>query len=106
MEKLCNTHVNHTKFAKPKQLKDKTEFSVLHYAGRVSSDLKERFIYGFTSGEYCDPGINNPRNTDSGAYSELRTGRQDTVRNCVVIIMSSLNFVEIVNKMQTCTVHS
>ncbi|XP_016122331.1 myosin-11a isoform X1 [Sinocyclocheilus grahami] len=35
VEKLCNTHVNHTKFAKPKQLKDKTEFSVLHYAGRV-----------------------------------------------------------------------
>ncbi|TRY92871.1 hypothetical protein DNTS_029149 [Danionella cerebrum] len=28
VEKLCNTHVNHTKFAKPKQLKDKTEFSV------------------------------------------------------------------------------
>ncbi|XP_050968582.1 myosin-11a isoform X1 [Labeo rohita] len=35
VEKLCNTHANHTKFAKPKQLKDKTEFSVLHYAGRV-----------------------------------------------------------------------
>ncbi|CAM4621116.1 unnamed protein product [Leuciscus chuanchicus] len=35
VEKLCNTHSNHTKFAKPKQLKDKTEFSVLHYAGRV-----------------------------------------------------------------------
>uniref|UniRef100_A0AAY5EBS8 Myosin, heavy chain 11a, smooth muscle n=1 Tax=Electrophorus electricus TaxID=8005 RepID=A0AAY5EBS8_ELEEL len=35
VEKLCNTHVNHMKFAKPKQLKDKTEFSVCHYAGRV-----------------------------------------------------------------------
>ncbi|XP_076871423.1 myosin-11a isoform X2 [Brachyhypopomus gauderio] len=35
VEKLCNTHANHLKFAKPKQLKDKTEFSVLHYAGRV-----------------------------------------------------------------------
>uniref|UniRef100_A0A8B9LX90 Myosin-11-like n=1 Tax=Astyanax mexicanus TaxID=7994 RepID=A0A8B9LX90_ASTMX len=35
VEKLTNTHVNHIKFAKPKQLKDKTEFSVLHYAGRV-----------------------------------------------------------------------
>lgn len=42
VEKLCNTHVNHTKFAKPKQLKDKTEFSVQHYAGRVSSDLMDR----------------------------------------------------------------
>jgi len=42
VEKLCNTHANHTKFAKPKQLKDKTEFSVLHYAGRVSF---ERYIY-------------------------------------------------------------
>ncbi|XP_067116002.1 myosin-11-like isoform X1 [Osmerus mordax] len=35
VEKLMNTHVNHVKFAKPKQLKDKTEFSVLHYAGKV-----------------------------------------------------------------------
>lgn len=82
MEKLCNTHVNHTKFAKPKQLKDKTEFSVLHYAGRVSSDLKERLIYSFTCEEYRDPDNNNPRNTDSGAYLELRTGLQDTVGNC------------------------
>ncbi|KAF4080339.1 hypothetical protein AMELA_G00169360 [Ameiurus melas] len=35
VEKLINQHINHLKFAKPKQLKDKTEFSVLHYAGRV-----------------------------------------------------------------------
>ncbi|XP_066521768.1 myosin-11a isoform X3 [Hoplias malabaricus] len=35
VEKLNNTHVNHIKYAKPKQLKDKTEFSVLHYAGKV-----------------------------------------------------------------------
>ncbi|XP_058258627.1 myosin-11a isoform X3 [Hemibagrus wyckioides] len=35
VEKLTNQHANHLKFAKPKQLKDKTEFSVLHYAGRV-----------------------------------------------------------------------
>ncbi|XP_030636884.1 myosin-11a isoform X1 [Chanos chanos] len=35
VEKLCNTQGNHIKFAKPKQLKDKTEFSVLHYAGKV-----------------------------------------------------------------------
>ncbi|KAF7710994.1 myosin-11a isoform X1 [Silurus meridionalis] len=35
VEKLTNQHINHLKFAKPKQLKDKTEFSVLHYAGRV-----------------------------------------------------------------------
>lgn len=31
-----NTQGNHVKFAKPKQLKDKTEFSILHYAGKVS----------------------------------------------------------------------
>lgn len=31
-----NTQGNHVKFAKPKQLKDKTEFSLFHYAGRVS----------------------------------------------------------------------
>uniref|UniRef100_A0A8D3EBQ9 Myosin heavy chain 11 n=1 Tax=Scophthalmus maximus TaxID=52904 RepID=A0A8D3EBQ9_SCOMX len=35
VEKLMNTQGNHMKFAKPKQLKDKTEFSVFHYAGRV-----------------------------------------------------------------------
>ncbi|XP_061088261.1 myosin-11a isoform X1 [Conger conger] len=35
VEKLVNTQNNHSKFAKPKQLKDKTEFSVFHYAGRV-----------------------------------------------------------------------
>lgn len=36
VEKLVNTQANHMKFAKPKQLKDKTEFSILHYAGKVS----------------------------------------------------------------------
>uniref|UniRef100_A0A3Q4HSR0 Myosin, heavy chain 11a, smooth muscle n=1 Tax=Neolamprologus brichardi TaxID=32507 RepID=A0A3Q4HSR0_NEOBR len=35
VEKLLNTQGNHMKFAKPKQLKDKTEFSILHYAGKV-----------------------------------------------------------------------
>nr|XP_020451645.1 myosin-11 isoform X2 [Monopterus albus] len=35
VEKLLNTQGNHVKFAKPKQLKDKTEFSILHYAGKV-----------------------------------------------------------------------
>ncbi|XP_074484993.1 myosin-11a isoform X2 [Sebastes fasciatus] len=35
VEKLMNTQGNHVKFAKPKQLKDKTEFSLLHYAGKV-----------------------------------------------------------------------
>ncbi|KAK9539701.1 hypothetical protein VZT92_002203 [Zoarces viviparus] len=35
VEKLMNTQGNHVKFAKPKQLKDKTEFSLFHYAGRV-----------------------------------------------------------------------
>lgn len=36
VEKLINTQGNHIKFAKSKQLKDKTEFSLLHYAGKVS----------------------------------------------------------------------
>ncbi|CAB1350324.1 unnamed protein product, partial [Coregonus sp. 'balchen'] len=35
VEKLMNTHTSHCKFSKPKSLKDKTTFSVLHYAGRV-----------------------------------------------------------------------
>uniref|UniRef100_A0A8C6TDE1 Myosin, heavy chain 11a, smooth muscle n=1 Tax=Neogobius melanostomus TaxID=47308 RepID=A0A8C6TDE1_9GOBI len=35
VEKLTKTQENHVKFSKPKQLKDKTEFSLFHYAGRV-----------------------------------------------------------------------
>uniref|UniRef100_A0A674B8E4 Myosin-11-like n=1 Tax=Salmo trutta TaxID=8032 RepID=A0A674B8E4_SALTR len=35
VEKLMNTHTTHCKFSKPKSLKDKTAFSVLHYAGKV-----------------------------------------------------------------------
>ncbi|XP_046906489.1 myosin-11-like isoform X1 [Hypomesus transpacificus] len=35
VEKLMNTHSTHCKFSKPKSLKDKTMFSVLHYAGKV-----------------------------------------------------------------------
>ncbi|MEQ2206208.1 hypothetical protein XENOCAPTIV_025661, partial [Xenoophorus captivus] len=35
VEKLMNTQGSHMKFAKPKQLKDKTEFSILHYAGKA-----------------------------------------------------------------------
>ncbi|KAL1005872.1 hypothetical protein UPYG_G00065020 [Umbra pygmaea] len=35
VEKLMNTQGTHMKFSKPKQLKSKTEFSVLHYAGKV-----------------------------------------------------------------------
>lgn len=43
VEKLMNTQGNHVKFAKPKQLKDKTEFSIFHYAGRVSYRVGVRF---------------------------------------------------------------
>ncbi|XP_026506420.1 myosin-11 [Terrapene carolina triunguis] len=35
VEKLCQEQGSHSKFQKPKQLKDKTEFSIIHYAGRV-----------------------------------------------------------------------
>ncbi|XP_005307622.2 myosin-11 isoform X2 [Chrysemys picta bellii] len=35
VEKLCQEQGSHAKFQKPKQLKDKTEFSIIHYAGRV-----------------------------------------------------------------------
>lgn len=44
VEKLVNTQGNHIKFAKTKQLKDKTEFSVYHYAGRVSCRVEIRFF--------------------------------------------------------------
>ncbi|PNJ27006.1 hypothetical protein CR201_G0038673, partial [Pongo abelii] len=35
VEKLCTEQGSHPKFQKPKQLKDKTEFSIIHYAGKV-----------------------------------------------------------------------
>uniref|UniRef100_A0AAY4BU73 Uncharacterized protein n=1 Tax=Denticeps clupeoides TaxID=299321 RepID=A0AAY4BU73_9TELE len=35
VDKLLNTHSSHCKFTKPKQHKEKTMFSVLHYAGKV-----------------------------------------------------------------------
>ncbi|KAF4015616.1 hypothetical protein G4228_007002 [Cervus hanglu yarkandensis] len=35
VEKLCSEQGSHPKFQKPKQLKDKTEFSIIHYAGKV-----------------------------------------------------------------------
>uniref|UniRef100_A0AAR2LJ29 Myosin, heavy chain 11b, smooth muscle n=1 Tax=Pygocentrus nattereri TaxID=42514 RepID=A0AAR2LJ29_PYGNA len=35
VEKLTNTHSSHCKFSKPKNLKDKTFFSIQHYAGKV-----------------------------------------------------------------------
>ncbi|MGH0118756.1 UNVERIFIED_CONTAM: hypothetical protein FKN15_062218 [Acipenser sinensis] len=41
VEKLCSEQANHPKFQKPKQLKDKTEFSVFHYAGRVDYNASE-----------------------------------------------------------------
>lgn len=35
VEKLIQEQGNHAKFQKSKQLKDKTEFCILHYAGKV-----------------------------------------------------------------------
>ncbi|XP_076852214.1 uncharacterized protein myh11b isoform X2 [Brachyhypopomus gauderio] len=35
VEKLTNTHSSHCKFSKPKNAKDKTFFTVQHYAGKV-----------------------------------------------------------------------
>lgn len=40
VEKLCQEQGNHPKFQKPKQLKDKTEFCILHYAGKVLGRLE------------------------------------------------------------------
>uniref|UniRef100_A0A8C3CZ63 Myosin heavy chain 11 n=1 Tax=Cairina moschata TaxID=8855 RepID=A0A8C3CZ63_CAIMO len=36
VEKLITEQGNHPKFQKPKQLKDKTEFCIMHYAGKVT----------------------------------------------------------------------
>uniref|UniRef100_A0A2I3HZX0 Myosin-11 n=1 Tax=Nomascus leucogenys TaxID=61853 RepID=A0A2I3HZX0_NOMLE len=38
VEKLCTEQGSHPKFQKPKQLKDKTEFSIIHYAGNLPVD--------------------------------------------------------------------
>ena len=38
VEKLCSEQGSHPKFQKPKQLKDKTEFSIIHYAGKVPAE--------------------------------------------------------------------
>ncbi|KFV61545.1 Myosin-11 [Dryobates pubescens] len=35
VEKLISEQGNHPKFQKPKQLKDKTEFCIVHYAGKI-----------------------------------------------------------------------
>ncbi|XP_051987354.1 myosin-11-like isoform X2 [Xyrauchen texanus] len=35
VDKLTNTHSDHSKFSKPKNLKEKTFFTVQHYAGKV-----------------------------------------------------------------------
>lgn len=39
VEKLITEQGNHPKFQKPKQLKDKTEFCIMHYAGKVLERL-------------------------------------------------------------------
>lgn len=39
VEKLIQEQGNHPKFQKPKQLKDKTEFCIMHYAGKVLDRL-------------------------------------------------------------------
>lgn len=44
VEKLCTEQGNHPKFQKPKQLKDKTEFSIIHYAGKVPAECP-RVLY-------------------------------------------------------------
>ncbi|KAK6476131.1 myosin-11-like isoform X2 [Huso huso] len=41
VEKLCTEQANHPKFQKPKQLKDKNEFFVFHYAGQVNYNASE-----------------------------------------------------------------
>ncbi|KAJ8384012.1 hypothetical protein AAFF_G00212560 [Aldrovandia affinis] len=41
VEKLTNTHANHPKFSKPKQLKSVPEFCVKHYAGKVDYNASD-----------------------------------------------------------------
>lgn len=37
VDKLIQEQGTHTKFQKPRQLKDKADFCIMHYAGRVRS---------------------------------------------------------------------
>lgn len=37
VEKLVQEQGSHSKFQKPRQLKDKADFCIIHYAGKVSS---------------------------------------------------------------------
>uniref|UniRef100_A0A8D2PEN6 Myosin heavy chain 11 n=1 Tax=Zosterops lateralis melanops TaxID=1220523 RepID=A0A8D2PEN6_ZOSLA len=53
VEKLISEQGNHPKFQKPKQLKDKTEFCIMHYAGKVldmlSKDSLHKLFHSFFS---------------------------------------------------------
>uniref|UniRef100_A0A8D2PK78 Myosin heavy chain 11 n=1 Tax=Zosterops lateralis melanops TaxID=1220523 RepID=A0A8D2PK78_ZOSLA len=49
VEKLISEQGNHPKFQKPKQLKDKTEFCIMHYAGKVLDMLSYFDLGNFDS---------------------------------------------------------
>lgn len=40
VEKVVQEQGTHPKFQKPKQLKDKADFCIIHYAGKVSSQRR------------------------------------------------------------------
>lgn len=80
VEKLFSTQGNHTKFAKPKQLKDKTEFSVLHYAGRVRRH-RQSTEYNLFSRIW------------SRSYSESRIYKQ---------LISAILLIRLNNKLRRC----
>lgn len=49
VEKLIQEQGNHPKFQKSKQLKDKTEFCIMHYAGKVLNRLNYSDLENFDS---------------------------------------------------------
>lgn len=71
VEKLCAEQGNHPKFQRQKQLKDKTEFAIIHYAGKVRSGARVRPL-----GKSEDP---------------ARARRDQARRSC--LLLSSLHFL-------------
>ena len=80
VEKLCSEQGSHPKFQKPKQLKDKTEFSIIHYAGKVPGQCpRGPFIPGDPGGmlqvgatwEWQDPAASGASQTPNKPYTRF-----------------------------------
>uniref|UniRef100_A0A8C5BUK0 Myosin heavy chain 11 n=1 Tax=Gadus morhua TaxID=8049 RepID=A0A8C5BUK0_GADMO len=85
VEKLMNTQGNHVKFSKPKQLKDKTEFAVLHYAGKVLLS----YVHPVANMDPLNDNVTNLLNSSSSPFVQdlWKDGESPSItllRSCVV----------------------